>query len=184
MAIYQYFLAVVPVDGVLKKHGFKPNQIGVSTKTGFFESDVEIYWKELEIEVEEILPKVDKIVKRTNYGNRKTSYNWKTYTEDMDNDASIYLDEKTLKISTFSFRADLREKKLTFLMNMIELGKEYNWMFMDRNGKLLNPNFDEIKSSIKESNAYRFLKDPIKFLKSIDKDNQVYTYNRINNSCN
>lgn len=170
MAVYQYYLAVVPSSGIMKKHDSKPDFIGVSTETGYFESDAKIYWKETEIKVDDILSKIDRMVKRADWGNEKTSFNWKTYTDELDNDASIYLDDETLTITEFSFRADLRERDLTFLMGMIELGKENNWMFMDRNGKLMNPDFQEIKDSIKDSNAYSFLKDPIKFLENIDKN--------------
>lgn len=170
MAVYQYYLAVVPGSGIMKKHDSKPDSIGVSTETGYFESDAEIYWKEIEIKVDDILPKIDRIVKRADWGNEKTSFYWKTYTDKLDNDASIYLDNETLTITEFSFRADLRERDLTFLMDMIELGKENKWMFMDRSGKLMNPDFEEIKVSIRDSNAYSFLKNPIKFLENIDKN--------------
>ena len=103
MAVYQYYLAVVPGSGIMKKHDSKPDFIGVSTQTGYFESDAEIYWKEIEIKVDDILPKIDRIVKRADCGNEKTSFNWKTYTGELDNDASIYLDGETLTITEFSF---------------------------------------------------------------------------------
>jgi hypothetical protein len=99
-------------------------------------------------------------------------YSWKTYTEDVDNDASICLDEETATITEFSFRADLRENGFIFLKNMIDLGKENEWLFMDRNGKLMEPDFEEIKNSIQNSNAYAFLKDPIKFLENLDIKNK------------
>ena len=172
MAVYQYYLAVVPEQGIKKRHNSTPNTINVSTETGYFKSDTKIYWKEIQKNADNIVPKIDLIVKRASWGNEKTSFNWKTYTENVDNDASIYLDEETLTIREFSFRADLREKNFTFLKNMIELGKENGWLFMDRKGKLMKPDFEEIKNSIRNSNAHSFLKDPIKFLKSIDKKNE------------
>jgi len=170
MAVYQYYLAVVPVTGILKRRSSKPEFIRVSTKTGFFESDAEIYWKEIEIKADGILPKIDNIIKRDEWGNDKTSFNWKSDTGEIDNDASIFLDEQKSTIVEFSFRADLREENLTFLMNMIELGKELNWMFMDRSGKIMDPDFKELKISIQNSNAYNFLSDPKKFLESIAKN--------------
>lgn len=169
MAIYQYYLAVVPKEGILKDQGLIPNEIRVSTETGFFESDAELYWKKINKKPERIISKIDSIIKRADWGNDETSYNWKTYTENLDNDAFLALDEKTLFITEFSFRADLREDGLTFLKNMIELGKENDWMFMDRNGSLMNPNFQEIKKSILKSDAHSFLIDPIRFLENIDK---------------
>jgi hypothetical protein len=172
MAVYQYYLAVVPKQGIEKRHDIIPNEIGVSTETGFFESDAELYWKEIEEKADNIVSKIDLIVKRAEWGNDKKSYNWKTYNERLDNDASIYLDKESLTIREFSFRADLREKNFAFLKNMITLGKENSWMFMDRKGKLMKPDFEEIKNSIRNSNAHSFLKDPIKFLENIDKKNE------------
>jgi hypothetical protein len=78
MAVYQYYLAVVPRQVIEKKHDSIPNEIGVSTETGFFESDAEIYWKEVEVKADDIVSKVDLIVKRAKWGNDKTSINWKT----------------------------------------------------------------------------------------------------------
>lgn len=172
MAIYQYYLAVVPKQGIEKKHNTIPNEIGVSTKTGFFESEAEIYWKEVEMKLDNIISKIDLIVKRAKWGNDETTISWKTYTEQIDNDAEIYLDKESLTIRDFSFRADLREKDFTFLKNMIELGKENGWLFIDRKGKLMKPDFQEIKNSILNSDAHSFLKNPIKFLENIDNKKQ------------
>lgn len=172
MAIYQYYLAVVPKKGILKKHDLIPTKIGVCTESGYFESDAELYWKEIDKKAEEVTPKIDSIVKRADWGNSSSSFNWKTYTETLDNDAFMGLDEETFSITEFSFRADLRENGFTFLKNMIELGKENDWMFMDRKGKLMNADFEEIKESIRNSDAHSFLKDPIKFLDNLDNENE------------
>ena len=172
MAVYQYYLAVVLKQGIEKRHDSIPSEIGVSTETGYFESDAEIYWKEVEMKEDDFVTKIDLIVNRVKWGNDKTSINWKTYSKEVDNDASIYLDEESLTIREFYFRADLREKNLQFLKNMIALGVENEWLFFDRKGKLMKPDFEEIKNSIRNSNAYSFLEDPIKFLENIDKQNK------------
>lgn len=172
MAVYQYYLAVIPKAGVEKRHKFIPNQIGINTETVYFESVANLYWKEIEKKADDIIPKIDLIVQRAKWGNDEKSYNWKTYTEYLDNDVFICLNEQTKTIIEFSFRADLRENDLIFLKKMIELGKESDWMFMDRNGKLMKPDFEEIKISIGNSNAYSFLKDPINFLENIENKNK------------
>jgi len=169
MAVYQYYLGVIPKQ---KIDDSIPKEIGVNSKSGCFESDAKMYWKVVDVDVEDIVSKVDSIIKRANWGNGKTSINWKTYTGEVDNDAAIYIDEKSLKIKDFSFRADLREQDFTFLKNMIELGKENEWLFFDRKGKLMNPNFEEIVISIRNSNAYSFLSDPIKFIENIINENK------------
>lgn len=167
MAIYQYYLAVIPLEGVQKKHNSIPGSIRTNTKTGYFESDAEIYWKEVEISANELVSELDRIITRADWGNDDTSYNWKKDTKEADNDASIFLEEGSSFIREFSFRADLREKSLTFLLNMIELGKSYNWVFMDRTGRLMKPDFEVIKDSIKRSNNYKFLKAPEDYLTSL-----------------
>lgn len=172
MAVYQYYLAVVPKQGIEKKHSSFPKEIGVNVETGYFESDAELYWKEVPMKADNIVAKMDLFVERAKWGNDKTSINWKTYSKDVDNDAAIYLDEESLTIKEFSFRADLRENNLAFLKNMIELGKANEWLFFDRNGKLMNPNFEEIIISIQNSNAYSFINDPIKFIENIDNENK------------
>lgn len=167
MAIYQYYLAVVPESGVLKKHGAKPDTIEVGSATKYFESNTEGYWKEVGVKGENILPLMDNLLKRTEWGDGKTSIYWKVKTEEVDNDASIELDEETLTVQEFSFRADLREKNLDFLMKMIALGKANQWLFMDRSGNLMNPDFEEMKEFILESKTFKFLTDPKAYLDSL-----------------
>lgn len=43
MAVYQYFLGVVPKQGIGKKQDYIPDEIGITTETGYFESDAKIY---------------------------------------------------------------------------------------------------------------------------------------------
>lgn len=169
MAVYQYFLGIIPRQGIEKKHDSIPNEIRVYTDTGFFESDAEIYWKEVEMKADDIVTKIDLLVNRAHWGSDQTSITWKTESNEVDNDASIDLDEETLQIREFSFRADLREKNLRFLKDMIDLGVKNQWLFFDRKGKIIEPEFEEIKISIRNSNAYSFLENPIKFLENIDK---------------
>lgn len=173
MALYQYYLAVIPKQGIEKIHEFIPIEIKVSTETGYFESDAKIYWTQVMTGADEIVSKLDLIIVRANWSNNKTSFNWKTYTDKVDNVAVIYLDEGSMTIKEFYFRADLRENPLTFLKNMIELGRLNEWMFMDRNGKLMNPNFEEIKLSIMNSTAFKFLSDPIKFIEDFAKNGTI-----------
>ncbi len=171
MAVYQYYLGVVPKQGIERRYGSIPDRIGVGIETEYFESDAEIYWEEVEMKADDFITKIDLIIKRANWGNNNINFHWKTYSQEFDNDASIYLDEKSLTIREFSFRADLRENNLSFLKNMIELAIENEWLLFDRKGKLMKPDFEEIKNSIKNSYAYHFLEDPIKFLENIKKTN-------------
>jgi len=173
MAVYQYYLEVLPKEGILKKHNLIPSHIKVSTETGYFESDSELYWNEVKYSSENIITKIDSIIDRANWGNNKTSFEWKRYTETLDNDVSIYLNESDFTIKEFSFRADLREENLEFLKNMIKLANENEWFFMDRNGLLINPNLEELINNILKSNAYKFLENPNNFFDDLEKNKPI-----------
>lgn len=168
MAIYQFYLTVIPKQSVLEKFDSVPETIPPNTETGYFESNTEIFWNTAQVTATEIVKRIDTIVKRAEWGNSDYSFNWKTYSLQVDNDAYLSLNKETLYIESLSFRADLREPNLKFLEDMISLGKEYNWLFIDRKGTIAKPYFEEIKTLIKTSNAYRFLKDPDQFFDDLD----------------
>jgi hypothetical protein len=71
---------------------------------------------------------------------------------------------ETGKIEELQFRADLREKYLRFLQEMIALAKKYDWLLMDVKGNLANPKMIEIIRLIKISNSYKFVQNPMGFL--------------------
>ena len=173
MAVYQYYLEVLPKKGILKKHNLIPSNIKVSTETGYFESESELYWNEIKCSAENIITIIDSIIERANWGNDSTNFNWKHYSETLDNDASIYLNEPDFTIKEFSFRVDLRDENFEFLKNMTKLANENEWIFMDRTGLLINPNLEELKENILKSNAYNFLENPHKFLDNLEKKKPI-----------
>lgn len=164
MAIYQFYLAVIPRIGLLKKHNSLPSKISIGTESKYFESNTEVYWKLAELNPDEFIREIDNLIKRADWGNGKTTINWKTYSENVDNDAWMSITEDTRTISELSFRADLRETELKFLIGMLDFSNRNNLVLMDRKGNIANPNFEEIKTLIVDSNSYKFLIDPEKFL--------------------
>jgi hypothetical protein len=164
MAIYQFYLAIIPKNGVEIKHGIIPNKITVSIETGYFEANTEQYWQLSKNTYHEIVEEIDKIISRANWGNDNFNYNWKDYSEFLDNDAYLGVNKETGNIEELSFRADLREENLKFLHRMIELGKINNWLFMDIKGTLISPNIEEVIELIKVSNNHRFMLNPNRFL--------------------
>ena len=156
MAIYQFYLAVVPRYGLIKKYGKVPDKITVIKEDEYFESNMQEYWELTGIEPGEKVEEIDKLVKRENWGNDNFSHNWKTYSEELDNDVWMSVNESTGKIQELSFRADLREKDLQFLKEMLELAIKYDWLLMDIDGNLLSPEWKEVGRLVKESKSYRF----------------------------
>ncbi len=185
MAVYQFQLIAIPKKGVLERFGQIPEKLEIDYKErtehyhlkeeGLIEEEdkfkdalTQDWWSSTKLQPMEIIHQIDKKVKRANYGS-DTFINWKFYSREVDNDASMSINEETGKIEELRFRADLREEKLIFLRAMIELANKYEWLLMDMKGNLANPKLKEIGRLIKISNSYSFLQDPIKFLTELGK---------------
>ena len=169
MAIYQYYLAFIPKVGLIKKHKIIPTEISVTTEDGYFKANTDEYWKLAEITFDNVKHEIDKIIEKASWGNEEECFNWKTYTNELDNDASMSISSETKIILQLSFRADLREPQLKFLNQMLDLAKKYEMLLMDRNGKILTPEYNEIKNYIKNSNSCKFIENPEKFLDDLSK---------------
>jgi hypothetical protein len=186
MAIYQLNLTAVPRNSLLEKFNRVPEKLYVDyeERKAFYESRKEIgfcksdnyrdaltydWWSKSDINIPELTKKIDQYVRRADWGNSEFSFSWKTYSDKLDNDANLQLNSTTGKIENLNFRADLREKGLAFLKNMTALAKEYDWLLMDVKGRLSEPTLEGVKKIIKVSDAYRFLSDPEKFIRNLEK---------------
>ena len=186
MAIWQFALFALPRKGVLERFGHLPESLHMDYKertehyhlkeedlveTGDFFEDalLQDWWSSTLLQPTEIIHQIDKRVRRAAYGD-DTFIQWKFNNGQVDNDAYLSIHETTGKIEGLQFRADLREENLVFLKAMIDLAQQYDWMLMDFKGNLVEPRFEEVKKLIRRSNAYAFLKDPIKFFESLDRD--------------
>lgn len=170
MAIYQYYLAFIPQVGLLKKYGVIPVEIIVTTEDGYFNANTEQYWELAEINFDNVKLEIDKLIDKADWGNDEECFIWKTYSNEVDNDASMSINSKTKKIEHLSFRADLREPKLKFLNEMLYLAKKKEMLLMDRKGKIFAPEYKEIKNYIKNSNSYKFIENQEKFLDDLSKE--------------
>jgi hypothetical protein len=187
MAIWQFQLVIIPKKGILEKFEKTPKTLQIDYKErvehyhlkqeGLIEEGDEFkdaltqdWWSSTEIQPMEIIHQIDKKVSRANYGD-DTFINWKFNNGKVDNDASLSINEETGKIEEIHFRADLREEKLHFLKEMIDLSIKYDWLLMDMKGNLVEPNFKEVAKLIKISNSFKFLKDPLQFLTTLGEGN-------------
>jgi hypothetical protein len=164
MAIYQFFLAAAPKEAVREFHRKIPEQIG-DHRMDSFDLKTENYWNidSTQTVLEEIIAEIDTIVKRADWGKDKFSTYWKTYTDSVDNDARLYLNKDTGKIHELSFRADLREQNLQFLMDVLALARRFNWLLINIKGQVAEPEPFQIKELIKVSKPYIFLENPKKY---------------------
>ncbi len=155
MANYQFYFALFPKTSLLKIKGGIPKKLNFNNDTGFFGDDSNIYWKNSNIDSSIIITEIDNLISRASWGNDELSYNWKVETNLKDNDVWISLDENKNFIKEFYFRVDLRDRKLDFLKNMINLAQKYNLLLNDYSGNLVAPNFDDVISLIKKSNSHK-----------------------------
>lgn len=181
MAIYQFYIATIPKKGVTQHFGKIPDKLEVDfrKRTEIFSNDEDEFdyfefiqhkcWKVAEVNSREIIKQIDQILDRANWGNDQESNNWKTKTKEIDNDAWILTNSEQNQVVEFTFRADLRQPKLKFLNEMIELSKEKELLLIDRKGNLVEPEMKNVIELIKKSNALKFIENQIKFLKDLEK---------------
>jgi hypothetical protein len=182
MAIYQYYIALIPKNGLVKYFGKLPQRLDydnltkeekegndeIEDSSDYFELIQHKCWALEKIKPDKFINEIDKKLNRANWGNNATFHNWKTETETQDIDAHLLTDETQQEIIEFNFRVDLRLSNLTFLNNMIGIAKENELILMDIKGNLIKPNFETLLSFIKTSNAYRFVQNPKMFFEDIE----------------
>lgn len=180
MAIYQFFMAAIPQKGARQHFGKIPDKLeidfqkrtedilGEEDEFDYFEFVQHQCWKLAKINSKAIINQIDQKLNRANWGNDKESNNWKTQTNGVDHDAWILINPEKNQIKEFTFRADLRQSKLQFLIEMVELAKDNALLLIDRKGNVVEPKIKEVIKLIKQSNALRFLEDPIQFFTDLE----------------
>jgi hypothetical protein len=186
MAIYQFYLATIPRKGIISYYGKIPNKLEVDFRKrtenllnqedefDYFEFIQHKCWAIAKVDSKQIINQIDQTLDRANRGNDRESNNWKTETTEVDNDAWILTNPEQTQIKEFTFQADLREVKLKFLMQMIELSKEKELLLIDRKGNLIEPIIEKVFELIQQSNAIKFIKNPNEFLTDLEQgENEV-----------
>ena len=182
MAIYQFYLAVIPEKGMLEYFGEIPGKLDIDfqkrtndflEKTNANEKDyvekvMHKCWELTKHYPDNIIAEIDKELDRATWGNDNGSNNWKTETNEIDNDAYLLTNVEFNEIREFTFRADLRDRKMTFLRKMINLSKNNHFLLMDINGNLVNPNIKEVLRLIQKSNSFKVVENPLGFLKDLE----------------
>lgn len=184
MALYQFYLEVVPKDGLITRFGEIPNRIdtNLEKETEYLpnvitedekplKSIIEECWKYSKSSPQEIIHLIDQLLPRANWGNDKNFNKGKYETEAIDNDASILISDNQDKFVYFYFGGDLREPSLKFINEMITICAKFDFMLFDRKGNLSMPKIEKIAEIIKKSNSFKFINNPMKFLTDLDEGN-------------
>lgn len=183
MAIYQFPLYALPKKETIEYFGELPQKLGIEIQKRISENLKESFedefeyreaiqhkcWKLAKRNPEQITQRISEYLNIAHWGNSATSYNWKSEQELADNDAWISLSESEEHIEEFSFRCDLRQPKLKFLVEMIELADRQELVLMDIKGNIVLAIYDNILKLIKDSNAYRFITDPKQLIEDMEK---------------
>jgi len=178
MATYQFLTFVLPRTPIEKKYGGIPKQLEIkhaewekywenwdmksndAPEPEFKDAISTKWWKGIQINIENLKNNIDRIITRAEWNGGKS---WKTENSEFDHDLSIDFNETENYIEDFRFRTDLRDAKLKFLNSMLELCDQNEWILMDENGNLCNPNIRELVELIKESKAHLFITNPSEF---------------------
>ncbi|WP_299782790.1 hypothetical protein [uncultured Formosa sp.] len=181
MATYQFLTFVLPRKPIEKKYGGIPKQLEIKHAEWekYWENyDVEMneapepefedaittkWWKGIQINIAELRNEIDQIIPRASWNNES----WKIENGEVDHDLSIDYNEKENFIDDFRFRTDLRDSKLNFLNSMLELCDRNDWILMDENGNLCNPNIRELAKLLKNSKAHLFITNPTEFFDNL-----------------
>ena len=177
MATYQFLTFVLPRKPIEKKYGGIPKQLEIkhaewekywdnwnmelneAAGPEFEDAISTKWWKGIQINIAELRDEIDKIIPRASWNNES----WKIENGEVDHDLSIDYNEKENFIEDFRFRTDLRDSELNFLNSMLELCDRNDWILMNEDGNLCNPNIKELEELLKISKAHLYITNPTKF---------------------
>lgn len=66
-------------------------------------------------------------------------------------------------------RIDVRNVSFAFVIGLIQLARENDWLFLTQDRHFLRPFFDELMGAIKRSDSFRFVENPEHFLRTLEK---------------
>ncbi|MFG4001927.1 hypothetical protein [Flavobacterium aquidurense] len=164
MAIWQYLLIVVPENSIDKNYNIFENN-----ETDFL-PDTDSFWENFDGDIPSIISELDQIIPKANWGN-DTFINWKgDGNNDEDNDACICLTDDKTKIKEFQFRIDLRKASniTNVLQSILNLCKKNQFVLIDLKGEIFKPEMQYSMESLKNSNAMKFIADPIQFFENLE----------------
>jgi len=67
-------------------------------------------------------------------------------------------------------RIDVRKVSYAFVIELVRIAKENDWLFLSEGGEVLRPAFREVMFAIKRSDAFRFVENPEEFLQELERE--------------
>jgi hypothetical protein len=155
MAIWQFSVEFIPTQKLLDYFGEIPKMI-----------DEEIYWSESFTEGVKLPDNYEEFLSSLGTKEKlkwtEKSYNWGDYdngthlTIDLQNKNEIYVDA----------RFHVEKLDINFIKTVLKFAKVCNCVLISLNRTVFEPEFNLFMEELKQSNSYKFYKDPVGFLES------------------
>jgi hypothetical protein len=166
MATYQYNILLLPRQSVVARFAKLPTD---SIKLLFSENDKDKefefwfldWWTDCNFNYENVLPRPETKYKEVTW--TKPYEDIMSFGNENENDITFDLTQQK-HIKNIQIRIDLREPDLNFIKFVIEIAKNTNSVFLDRQGFIFEPTSQDLYDSIKKSNAFSFINNPYDFL--------------------
>lgn len=166
MAIWQFSVEFIPRGNLIKYFGEIPKQI-----------DEEIYWQGNFIEgvflpndYEEFLSVLGEKEKLRWTPN---SLNWGDY----DNGTHISIDLQDEGLPTVNARFHVGELDLEFVKTVLEFARMCQCVLLTNDREIFEPKLELFIKALRNSNSYRFCKNPVEYLQS-DEVREINSSNR------
>ncbi|MGV0922463.1 hypothetical protein [Empedobacter tilapiae] len=163
MAIWQYNVSLIPLIN------FDKNYLEfIKQEDSDYLKSTECFWNETFVNKNEIELKIDEFITDQKSISNNFLY-WKGDTSNFyDNDCSIGFDEND-NINFFNFRFDLRNE-INIIQSidlLIEIAQEYHLKFTNVKYVFFEAEKELFIENIHQSNGFKFLEDPEKFLENL-----------------
>lgn len=162
MAVWQFVIDFVPEQFLLDTYGHVPETMLPEHRKQ------EAYFRNSSFNVEEIRPYLQA------FGTIDTnSWSGTLFCRgEADHDAFIYFDEETGLLRDVYCRIDMRQPDERFIFGIVTLATAFNCHLMSRGTRqIFEPAVSQLLQAMQQSNAYRFVIDPQKFLDGFSKGN-------------
>jgi len=67
-------------------------------------------------------------------------------------------------------RIDVRSTSKAFLVNLVQVAKEWDWLFYTQDHEIVQPTFYHLLFAIRKSGAFRFVEDPQGFFEELKRN--------------
>ena len=160
MAVWQFSFFLVPEEFLEETYGHVPTSISAEARR---EGD---YFRQVALSIDKLLPYLKQIGTLDANSWEGSAY----YHGKADNNATVYFEEETNHVCEIYCRLDIRQFDETFIFAILSLAAAFNCQFMTGNGQLFEPTLPALLQAIEQSNATRFVTDPLKFLEDLSRD--------------